>query len=136
MMEKKITKNFGMIFYPKRNIFSNCLFINEFALEFLTRTFNECTVECQVSAISQIETSSRPLSHENGHKLAFISYNGSHPLVAMDVVEEALNLHFKGKPRHFLYLTQNTIHLKLLTLFSKRLKICLIYWPELFHSKL
>ena len=85
----------------KEEYFSNCLLVNEFALKFLTRTFNECTVESQVSAISQIETSSRPLSHENAHKLAFISKNGPHPLVAMDVVEEALNLHFKGKPWHF-----------------------------------
>ena len=93
-------------------------------------------MESQVSAISQIETTSRRLSHENAQKIAFISKNGPQPLVAMNTVEEALNLHFKGKPWHFLYLTQNTIHLKLLTLFSKRLKICLIYRRELSHSKL
>ena len=77
------------------------MFSWKFALKFLTRTFNECTVESQVSAISQIETSSRSLSRENAHKLAFISKNGPHPLVAMDVVKEAPNLHFKGKPWHF-----------------------------------
>ena len=77
------------------------MFVNEFALKFLTRTFNECTVESQVSAISQIETSSRPLSHENAHKLDFISKNGSHPLVGMDVVEEFPNFHFEGKPWYF-----------------------------------
>ena len=81
--------------------YKNCLNINEFALKFLTRTFNECTVESQVSAISQIETTSRRLSHEHAQKLAFISKNGPHPLVAMNVVEEALNLYFKGKPWHF-----------------------------------
>ena len=70
-------------------------------MKFLTRTFNECTVESQVSAISQIETTSRRLSHENAQKLAFISKNGPHPLVAMNVVEEVLNLQFKDKPWHF-----------------------------------
>ena len=81
--------------------FKNCLNINEFALKFLTRTFNECTVESQVSAISQIETTSRRLLHEHAQKLAFISKNGPHPLVAVNVVEEPLNLYFKGKPWHF-----------------------------------
>ena len=39
--------------------------------------------------------------HENSHKLTFISSNGPHPLFAMDIVEEALNLHFHGKPWYF-----------------------------------
>ena len=81
----------------------NCLNINEFALKFLTKSFNECTVESQVSAISQIETTSRRLSHEHAQKLSFISKNGPHPLVAINVVKEALNLFFKGKPWHFTF---------------------------------
>ena len=84
--------------------FINCMNINDFALTFLTRTFNECTVESQVSAISQIEMTLRPLLHENAQKLAFINKNRPHPLVAMDIVEEALNFHFKGKPWHFVLL--------------------------------
>ena len=44
---------------------------------------------------------SRQLSHDNAQKLAFINKNGPHPLVVMDIVEEALNLHFMGKPWHF-----------------------------------
>ena len=85
-----------------------------FTVKFLTRTFNECTLESQVSAIFQNETTSRRLSHEHAQKLAFISKNGPHPLVAMNVVEEALNLYFKGKPWHFAlssskYYTSKTI---------------------------
>ena len=114
----------------KEEYFSNCLLVNEFALKFLTRTFNECTVESQVSAISQIETSSRPLSHENAHKLAFISKNGPHPLVSMDVVEEALNLHFKGKPWHFA-LAKSKYYV------SKAVdSIFPIYWLKLLQYKL
>ena len=55
----------------------------------------------QVSDIGLIETASRPLKHENAHKLTFISSNGPHPLFVMDIVEEALNLHFHGKLWHF-----------------------------------
>ena len=95
--------------------FKNCLNINEFALKFLTRTFNECTVESQVSSISQIETTSRWLSHEHAQQLVFIRKNEPHPLAAMNVVEEALNLYFKGKPWHFAlsnskYYTSKTVN--------------------------
>ena len=88
--------------------------INDFALTFLTRTFNKYTVQSQVSAISQIETTSRTLSHENAQKFVFINKNGPHPLVAMDTVEKAINLHFKGKPWHFVlsnskYYTSKTV---------------------------
>ena len=101
--------------------------INDFALKFLTRTFNECTVESQVSAISQIETTSRPLSHENAQKLAFINKNGPHPLVAMDVVEEALNLHFKGKPWHFVLSNSKYYTSKAVDSVYKEVTECLIF---------
>ena len=52
-------------------------------------------------AIESIESSSRRLKHETGEKLTFISTNGPHPLVSMNIVEEALDLHFKGKRWHF-----------------------------------
>ena len=38
--------------------------IYDFALRFLVCTFNECSVEAQVSFIGQIETSQRPLKHD------------------------------------------------------------------------
>ena len=42
----------------------SCYDIYDFALRFLVRTFNECSVEAQVSFIGQIETSQRPLKHD------------------------------------------------------------------------
>ena len=88
--------------------------VNEIALRFLTHTFNECTVESQVSAINAIETSSRQLKPEQSEKLTFISSNGAHPLVSLRVVEDVLNLHFKGKKWHFVlsntkYYTSKTV---------------------------
>ena len=77
--------------------------MNEIALRFLTRTFNECTVESQVSAINAIETRPRRLKHEQIERLTFISSNGPNPLVSLRVVEEALNLHFKGKKVAFCF---------------------------------
>ena len=67
----------------------------------LTRTFNECTVESQVSAIDSIDSSLRHLKHITADKLSFISSNGPHPLHALNVIEEALDLYFKGKKWHF-----------------------------------
>ena len=68
--------------------------MNEFALRFLTRT-----VESQ--AINSIETSSRHLKNKMTEMLSFISTNGPHPLASLNVIEDALNVHFKGKPWHF-----------------------------------
>ena len=68
--------------------YENCCNINEYALRFLTRTFNECKIEAQVSAIDSIKTSSRRLKHETAEKLTFISTNGPHPLVALNVIKE------------------------------------------------
>ena len=75
--------------------------LNEFALRFLTRTSNECVVESQVSAIENIETSSRHLKHVMGEKLSFIKTNGPHPYSSLTVIEDALDKHFAGKPWHF-----------------------------------
>ena len=87
------------------NNYKTCINVNEFALRFLTRTANECTVETQVEtqvlSISHIETSSRSLKHAMGEKLTFISTNGPHPIASLKVVEDAMNIHFKGKPWHF-----------------------------------
>ena len=59
-----------------------------------------------MSAIDSIETSSRRLKHETAEKLTFISTNGPHPQVALNVIEEALDLYFAGKPRHFVLSTK------------------------------
>ena len=74
-----------------KEYYENCLNINEFALRFLTRTFNECTVESQGSAIDSID-SSLNLKHITADKLSFTSSNGPHPLHALNVIEEALDL--------------------------------------------
>ena len=98
----------------------------EWLTRFLTRTFSECTIESQVSAINDIGTSSRQLKQEQSERLTFISSNGSHPLVSLKVVEDALNLHFKGKKWQFVlsnttYYTSKTVD---------RLKI----WPTTFNE--
>ena len=58
-------------------------------------------MESQVSAINSIETSSRPLKHQMAEMLSFISTNGPHPLASLNVIEDALNVYFKGKQWHF-----------------------------------
>ena len=68
-----------------KELYENVYNINEFSLSFLcflTRTFNECSGESQVSAINTIETSSRRLKHETSQKLTFISTNVPSPLVS------------------------------------------------------
>ena len=81
--------------------YGNLKNINEFALRFLTRTTNECTVESQVSAIESIENSSRRLKHLTAERLSFISTNGPHPYASLKVIEDSLNRYFKSKPWHF-----------------------------------
>ena len=91
--------------------YKTCTNMNEFALRFLTRTFNVCTVESQ--AINSIETSLRHLKNKMTEMLSFISTNGPHPLASLHVIEDALNVHFKGKPWHFVRLViQNITHQK------------------------
>ena len=81
--------------------YKTCINVNEFALRFLTRTFNECSVELQVSTINSVDTSSRRLKHEMAEMLTFISTNGPYPLASLNVIEDALNRHFKEKQWHF-----------------------------------
>ena len=78
-------------------------YLNNFSLRFLTRTFNECTVEAQVSTINinEIETSKRRLSCTTSERLTFIATNRPHPLQCLKVVEDALDKHFENKPWHF-----------------------------------
>ena len=84
-----------------KEYYEACLNINDFALRFLVRTYNECSVEVEVSNMNAIDTSSRPLKHITSEKLLFISSNGPHPSVSLTLVEGALNLYFKGNKWHF-----------------------------------
>ena len=77
--------------------YKNCKFLNHFSLRFLTRSFNECIVESEVSNMEGIQCSERPLNDDNAAKLNFISSNGPHPLVSLGVVEDMLTRHFGGK---------------------------------------
>ena len=58
-----------------------------------------------MSSISHIETCFRRLKHEMGETLTFISTNGPHPIASLNIVEDAMNAHFKGKPWHFVLCT-------------------------------
>jgi hypothetical protein len=80
------------------NYFKNCKNFNNFALKFLNRSFN--VVEVEVSSLADIDTKKRPLKHENAEKINFISTNGSHPLVSLNLVDDMLNSYF-GKNCHF-----------------------------------
>ena len=55
----KMAKEIWYKLLTTNEYFEDCCDINNFALKFLTRTFNECSVEVQVSAITSIETSCR-----------------------------------------------------------------------------
>ena len=74
--------------------------INDFTLRFLVRTYNKCSVEVEVWNMNAIDTRSRPLKHITSEKLLFISSNGPHPSVSLTLVEDALNLYFKGNKWH------------------------------------
>ena len=73
---------------------------NAFALLFLNRSFNEGIVEVEVSNLNNVSTERRPLNQSTVEMLNFISTNGPHPLVAMNLVDDFLNTHF-GKDWHF-----------------------------------
>ena len=70
------------------------MLINDFVLRSLNRSFNECVIESEVSCIENISTSSRHLKDENVEKLNFISTNGPHPLVSLNLVDDMLTNHF------------------------------------------
>ena len=105
--EYNTSENIWYELLTNKELYEHCYNINEFSLRFLTRTFNECSVESQVSAINSIDTSSRRLKHETSQKLTFISSNGPSPLVAQMVVEDGLNDYFKGNDWHFVMSNTN-----------------------------
>ena len=78
----------------------DCKQVNFFALKFLNRSFNEAVVEVEVSNLKQQSTESRSLLQKTTEMLNFVSTNGPHPLVSMNVVDSFLDLHF-GKQWHF-----------------------------------
>ena len=71
-----------------------------FALLFLNRSFNEGIVEVEVSSLKNVSTERRPLNQSTVEMVNFISTNGPHPFVAMNLVDDFLNAHF-GKDWHF-----------------------------------
>ena len=85
----------------EKRYYEHCIYVNDYALRFLTRSLNECVVEVQVSAISTIESPSRGLKHKTSEKLIFISRHGPHPLKALNVIEDTVNMDFKKRKWHF-----------------------------------
>ena len=103
----KTAEDIWIKFLVTEEYYNKMKFLNKFALRFLTRTFNECTVEAQVSTISEIESSKRHLKRTTGEKLTFIATNGPHPLQSLKVVEDALDMYFDDKPWHFVTSASN-----------------------------
>ena len=84
----------------KEPLYKNCKKLNAFAILFLNRSFNEAIVEVEVSSLKNISTERRPLLQKTTEMLDFISTNGPHPLVSMQLVDDFLDAHF-GKDWHF-----------------------------------
>ena len=85
--EKKVSQN--DVWYE--------LLTNFFALKFLNLSFNEAVVEVEVSNLKQQSTESRSLLQKTTEMLNFVSTNGPHPLVSMNVADSFLDLHFGEK---------------------------------------
>ena len=77
-------------------LFKNCKFVNNFALKFLNRSYNEGIVESEVSNVENVDTKKRPLKQENVEKLNFISSNGPHHLVCSNLVNDFLTNYFRA----------------------------------------
>ena len=80
--------------------YKSCQKVNNFALRFLNRSLNEAVVEVEVSNLKETSSDKRKLLQKNTEMLNFVSTNGPHPLVCMDVVDCFLTRHF-GKNWHF-----------------------------------
>ena len=74
--------------------------MNRFAIQSLSRSFNECVVESEVSSLLHIPNSSRHLKDENSKKLNIISKNGPYPLVSSHLVNDMMTNYFEND-RHF-----------------------------------
>ena len=63
-----------------------------FALSFLARDQNECSVESMIGDIQIVDNTNRPrLSHESATMQEFIRKNGPKPLVSWDLRKRVLN---------------------------------------------
>ena len=74
--------------------------MNGFALTFLNGSLNEAVVEVEVASLNETSTERRSLSQESTKMLNFISTNGPHPLVSMNLVQKFLDDNF-GDNWHF-----------------------------------
>ena len=96
--EKRVSQNdvwYELLTNP--DMYMDCKKVNFFALKFLNRSFNEAVVEVEVSNLKQQSTESRSLLQKTTEMLNFVSTNGPHPLVSMNVVDSFLDLHFRKK---------------------------------------
>ena len=82
------------------DFFSNCQHFINLAISFLNRSFNETVVESEVSSLEDVEMRKRPLKHETGVRLNFISSNGPYPLASLPLVKDFLTAYF-GKDWQF-----------------------------------
>ena len=85
----------------KEQYYKHCKKFNAFPLLFLNRSFNDTVIEVEVSSLKNISTEKRPLKTKSTEMLNFISTNGPHPLVSMNLVDDFLNAHFR-KNWHFI----------------------------------
>ena len=67
--------------------YKSCQKVNNFALRFLNRSLNDAVVEVEVSNLKETSSDKRKLLQKNTEMLNFVSTNGPHPLVCMDVVD-------------------------------------------------
>ena len=69
--------------------------ILHFAMCFLVRDQNECSVESLIGDIERVDCSDKPrLVHETVTKIMFVKRNGPNPLLSNDVRKKALDRHF------------------------------------------
>ena len=73
-------------------MFSPIKEIIHFALCFLSRDQNECSVESLIGDIQTIDSKTRPrLSHETATMQEFVRQNGPNPLLSKDLRRKALD---------------------------------------------
>ena len=69
--------------------------IIHFALSFLVRDQNECSVESLIGDIQEVDSSNRPrLLHETATMQEFVEKNGPSPLFSWDLRKRTLNQMF------------------------------------------
>ncbi|MCP3848896.1 MAG: hypothetical protein GY694_01470, partial [Gammaproteobacteria bacterium] len=81
----------------RKEYYMNCKKVNELALRFLNRSFNESVVEVEVSNLKQTSTEQRSLAQKTTEMLNFVSTNGPHPLVCVNIVDSFMDTYFGKK---------------------------------------